>query len=120
MWFRVYVRVRRQYGVGRSPASRTPAMLPTHVFVPARLPDGLGQPVEIRDADDRPHRVMAEYLTLVESRPCVTAEVVQELRGRFRVRFADGKETCVVPVPDVWQHEPRPDDRVSVTWGAGN
>jgi hypothetical protein len=94
-------------------------MLPTHVFIPARLPDDLGAPVEIRDADDWPHRVAADYLTLVESRPCVTAEVVQELRGRFRVRFADGTETWVSPPPDVWQHQPQPDDRVSVTRTGG-
>jgi len=81
-------------------------MLPSHVYVPARLPDDLDGAVEIRDADDWPHLVLADYLTLVESRPCVTAEVVQELRGRFRVRFADGKETWVVPVEDVWPHRP--------------
>ena len=89
-------------------------MTPATVFVPARLPDGLGGPVEVRDADDWPHRVLADYLTLVESRPCVTAEVVQELRGRFRVRFADGKETWVVPVDDVWRHRPEADDRVDL------
>jgi hypothetical protein len=45
-------------------------MHPSHVYIPARLPDGLGSPVvEIRDADDWPHRVGAAYLTLVESRP---------------------------------------------------
>jgi hypothetical protein len=78
---------------GRLPGLPNSPMLPTHVLVPARLPDGLGGPVEIRDADDWPHRVAADYLTLVESRPCVTAMVVQELRDRFRVRFAEGTET---------------------------
>ncbi len=94
-------------------------MLPSHVYIPARLPGGLGAPVEIRDADDWPHRVLADYLTLVETRPCVTAEVVQELRGRVRVRFADGKERWVSPTPDVWHHRPQPGDRVSVTWTGG-
>ena len=94
-------------------------MIPSHVYVPARLPDGLGAPVEIRDADDWPHRVVVDYLTLVESRPCVTAEVVQELRGRFRVRFPDGTEKWVAPVPDVWKHEPQADDRVTVFWTGG-
>jgi hypothetical protein len=94
-------------------------MHPTHGYVPARLPDGLGQPVEMRDADDWPDRVLADYLTLVESRPCVSEEVVQELRGRFRVRFADGTQKWVAPVPDVWQHQPQADDRVCVTWGGG-
>jgi hypothetical protein len=84
-----------------------------------RLPDGLGGPVEILDADGWPHRVAADYLTLVESRPCVTVEVVQELRGRIRVKFAAGKETWVVPVPDIWQREPHPGDRAAVTWGSG-
>jgi hypothetical protein len=63
--------------------------------------------------------IAADYRTLVESRPCVTAEVVQELRGRFRVRFADGTERWVAPTPDVWRHRPQPGDRVSVTWGGG-
>jgi hypothetical protein len=84
---------------------------PAQVYVPARLPEGLGRSVEIRDADDWPHRVAADFLTLVESRPCVTAEVIQELRGRVRVRFADGKETWVSPTPEVWQHRPRPGRR---------
>jgi hypothetical protein len=96
-----------------------PPMHPTHVYDPARLPDGLGQPVEILDADGWPHRVVADYQTLVESRPCVSAEVVQKLRGRFRERFADGTEKWVAPVPDVWRHQPQPDDRVSVSWGGG-
>jgi hypothetical protein len=96
-----------------------PPMLPSHVYVPARLLAGLGGPVEIRDADDWPHRVTAEYLTLVESRPCVTAALVQELRGRFWVRFADGKETWVSPTPGVWEHRPQPGDRVSVCWSSG-
>jgi hypothetical protein len=61
----------------------------------------------------------ADYLTLVESRPCFTAEVVPELRGRFWVRFADGKETWVAPTPDGWAHIPQPGDRVAVTRNAG-
>jgi hypothetical protein len=63
--------------------------------------------------------VLADYLTRVESRPCVTAEVVQELRGRFRVGFPDGTETWVAPVPDTWQHEPQAGDRVAVRWASG-
>jgi hypothetical protein len=65
-------------------------MLPSHVYVPARLPEGLGAPVEIRDAAAWPHRV----------------------------RFADGKETRVSPTP-VWQHEAQPGDRVTVSWNDG-
>jgi hypothetical protein len=89
-------------------------MTPATVYVPARLLAGLDGPVEIRDADDWPHKVLAEYLTLVECRPCVTAEVVQELRGRFRVKFADGTEKWVAPVEDVWRHQPEADDRVDL------
>jgi hypothetical protein len=65
--------------------------------------------------------VPADYLTLVESRPCVTAEVVQELRGRFRVRFPDGTEKWVVPIEDVWRHRPEADDQVGLNrvWMSG-
>ena len=80
------------------------------VFVPCTTLKGWSVAV-VEDADGWPHSIKAGHLTIVDKWLCLTAEVIQELRGRVRVRFADGEETWVNPHP-CWRHEPHPGDVV--------
>ena len=77
------------------------------VCVPVELPDGVDGPAVVRDADGWPRRVRPGPLTWVEDRLCLTAVHLGELRGRHRVRFADGTEFWVDPQPDLWVYQPQ-------------
>jgi len=80
------------------------------VFVPCKRIRGWSAAV-IEDADGWPRAIKAGHLTIVDTWLCLTAEVLDELRGRVRVKFADGTD-CWVNPHSCWRHDPRLDDVV--------